>query len=72
MAESLEKIYEDKINAWHSHRVSVLKSDGGWLTVVAREWLKEGVNHFSNFGTISVKSGKVTAQLADTSTGMLD
>lgn len=67
----MKRVYEEEISAWHTRRVSSLKSDGGWLTLVAREWLKEGVNNVPRVGTIALKKGKVTVQLSDTVTGTL-
>jgi uncharacterized protein (DUF1684 family) len=69
--DTLKNKYEEQINAWHARRISSLKNDNGWLTLIAREWLKEGPNKFADVGTITLKQGKVTVQLYDTATGTM-
>jgi hypothetical protein len=59
------KIYTDQINSWHSRRVSTLKNDLGWLTLVGFEWLKEGANATVDLGTITLQRGKVHVLIAE-------
>jgi uncharacterized protein (DUF1684 family) len=59
------KTYVDQIDSWHARRVSTLKNDLGWLTLVGFDWLKEGVNNFSGLGTITLQRGKVNVQIAE-------
>jgi uncharacterized protein (DUF1684 family) len=59
------KNYIDQINSWHARRVSTLTNDYGWLTLVAFEWLKEGLNNVQGVGGITLQRGKVSVQMAD-------
>jgi uncharacterized protein len=58
------KNYIDQINSWHARRLSTLTNDYGWLTLVAFEWLKEGVNNIQNICAITVQRGKVSVQIS--------
>ncbi len=67
----ISQIYVDKINSWHTRRIATLTSDYGWLTVVGLEWLKEGVNTFSNLGTITLQRRRVSVELATGLSGLI-
>lgn len=40
--------YQKEIETWRQERLTSLKSDTGWLTVVGLFWLKEGENKFGS------------------------
>jgi len=67
----ISEIYRDQINSWHERRLSTLKNDYGWLTLVALEWLREGTNKFAGIGTVTLQGGKVSVQLARGLSGMI-
>ncbi|NUQ80026.1 MAG: DUF1684 domain-containing protein [Bacteroidetes bacterium] len=48
--------YHQSIEDWHQSRIENLKRPDGWLSLVGRDWLKQGVNTFPGFGTITVDS----------------
>ncbi|MGZ7039348.1 MAG: DUF1684 domain-containing protein, partial [Thermoanaerobaculia bacterium] len=69
--------YEQDAMQWRESRLSRLKSEDGWLTLVGLHWLKEGSNRFgsakgndivlnaktpSNLGTLVLKEKIVTMQ----------
>ena len=58
-ADTAYASYGDEINAWHAKRISNLKKDYGWLTLVALTWLNEGENRIANVGMISLAGEKV-------------
>jgi uncharacterized protein (DUF1684 family) len=43
------------VMAWRERRVSTLRNDEGWLTVVGLEWLKPGVNTIGSSNASDVK-----------------
>jgi uncharacterized protein (DUF1684 family) len=55
--------YEKEIEQWRAERLSSLKSDDGWLTLVGLFWLKEGGNKFGSdpSGDIVLPAGKAPA-----------
>jgi uncharacterized protein len=61
----VSKNYIDQINAWHARRISTLKNDLGWLSLVAFDWLKEGANSFSDIGVVTLRRGKVHVEIAE-------
>lgn len=40
--------YPEEIAAWQANRATRLKAEGGWLSVVGLNWLKEGDNRFGS------------------------
>jgi uncharacterized protein (DUF1684 family) len=67
----ISQIYVDNINSWHARRISSLKNDYGWLTVVRLEWLKDGLNNVPEFGEITLQRGKVNVQLDSGLSGLI-
>ena len=67
----ISQIYVDTVNSWHARRISSLRSDYGWLTVVGLEWLKEGVNIVPDLGGITLQRGKVSVQIAAGLSGVI-
>jgi uncharacterized protein (DUF1684 family) len=76
--------YSDEVMQWREKRLTRLKSDDGWLTLVGLHWLKEGPNRFGSdpgndvvlhaktpaaLGTLTLQSKKVTLQ-PDAAAGM--
>ena len=53
--------YVKEINEWDQKRINRLKSDGGWLNLVGRFWLKQGESTFgsSKDNDIVVESSKL-------------
>jgi len=43
--------YPEEIAAWQADRGTRLKAEGGWLSVVGLNWLKEGDNRFGSEGS---------------------
>lgn len=43
-AATVDNAYRTQIEQWRQQRETVLKADGGWLTVTGLSWLKDGVN----------------------------
>jgi uncharacterized protein (DUF1684 family) len=64
--------YADDINRWHQSRISGLKKEHGWLSLVALDWLKEGANAIPGIGTITTSGGKLTLQLEKSLKGSLN
>ena len=56
--------HQDEIRAWHERRISNLKRDYGWLTLVALDWIKEGANEIPKLGSVTLDEGKVTFRIA--------
>lgn len=66
--------YAEEIASWQSNRATRLKAEGGWLSVVGLNWLKEGDNRFGSEksndivfprgpargGTLRLRKGEVT------------
>jgi uncharacterized protein (DUF1684 family) len=67
----ISEVYVSQIEKWHARRVSSLKNDYGWLTIVALEWLKEGTNVIPNIGTITLQKGKASVQLSGGLAGVI-
>lgn len=47
-AQTMDKSYQQEIDAWHQKRENNLKSETGWLTVSGLFWLDEGENTFGS------------------------
>lgn len=66
--------YPEEIASWQANRATRLKAEGGWLSVVGLNWLKEGDNRFGSDrandivfpkgpargGTLRLQKGEVT------------
>jgi uncharacterized protein (DUF1684 family) len=58
--------YQREIEQWRAARETQLKSDTGWLTLVALEWLGEGENRFPSFpGVFARRGAEVTHALPE-------
>jgi uncharacterized protein (DUF1684 family) len=62
--DSTERSYTDQIREWHGRRVAGLKRERGWLSLVALDWLREGNNEIHSVGTVILKGGIVSVQMA--------
>jgi len=62
--DTLMKVYEEEINAWHARRMTSLTREHSWLSLIAREWLKEGANEFAGVGNVIQKGTSITVELA--------
>lgn len=60
-----EDPYKRSIDEWHHSRIDNLKRADGWLSLVGRDWLKQGVNTFPGFGTITVDSGRFSVDFEE-------
>lgn len=56
--------YEQELEQWKAKRLSNLKSEDGWLSLIGLFWLKEGENRFGSdpTGEIVLPDGKAPAQ----------
>ncbi|MBS4027819.1 MAG: hypothetical protein KGZ58_04190, partial [Ignavibacteriales bacterium] len=52
--------HQKEIKVWHDTRMTSLKKDYGWLTLVALDWLQEGKNDIKEIGTISLSKETIT------------
>lgn len=39
-----EPTYRRQLDAWHRHRIELLRGENGWLNLAGLFWLKEGIN----------------------------
>ena len=51
--------HQAEIDAWHARRITNLKRDFGWLTLIALDWLKEGSNSVADLGTFVVRKDTI-------------
>jgi uncharacterized protein len=56
--------YEEEIAAWHQQRLANLQRPHGWLSLIALDWLKEGENSISGFGTVTLNKGAMSFHAA--------
>ena len=56
--DSSQQMLEQEINAWHTERISELKKEYGWLSLVALDWLHEGKNTIESVGVLTLQKGK--------------
>lgn len=63
---------EEGVEAWHQRRIRSLQRDLGWLTLVGLDWLNEGENRIPDVGLVTLKNGRVTASVSDTSRATLN
>lgn len=56
--------YEQELEQWQAKRLTNLKSEDGWLTLIGLFWFKEGENRFGSdpTGEIVLPDGKAPAQ----------
>ncbi|MBI4428987.1 MAG: DUF1684 domain-containing protein [Ignavibacteriales bacterium] len=52
--DSTSLAHEEEVRAWHERRTRNLHRDYGWLTLIALEWLRQGPNHLSGVGTLTL------------------
>ncbi|MGQ9643774.1 MAG: DUF1684 domain-containing protein [Ignavibacterium sp.] len=57
--------YVKEINEWHQKRIERLKAPDGWLNLVGRTWLNQGVNKFGSAkdNDVIIESDKVPAYM---------
>ncbi len=60
-----KKKHEQEIAEWHSKRITSLKREYGWLSLVALDWLNDGANEIKNIGTITLKDSTVSIKIGD-------
>jgi len=61
--DSAEIIYKQGIDAWHEQRIKNLKSENGWLSLIARDWLKDGKNEIPAVGSITAAYKKINVSM---------
>ncbi|MDD8017779.1 MAG: DUF1684 domain-containing protein [Bacteroidota bacterium] len=61
--QALQTAYEKEINAWHTQRLVELTKPHGWLSLVALEWLHEGKNSLTSFGTINLDKNRLSVEI---------
>jgi hypothetical protein len=61
--DTVVQSYEDEIRAWHERRITNLKREHGWLSLVALNWLSEGKNSIPAIGTLTLEKGKAQLDL---------
>jgi hypothetical protein len=61
-ASSPEAAWRQKIEAWRSQREKEIAAPDGWLTLIALEWLKPGVN---TFGSAADNQVRISAKAPD-------
>lgn len=62
--DTLMKVFEEEIDAWHARRILSLTRVHSWLSLIAREWLREGTNEFAGGGNVIQKGTSITVELA--------
>jgi hypothetical protein len=55
--DSVALTHEQEVRAWHERRLTNLRRDYGWLTLVALDWLKEGSNEIRGIGSVFLTHG---------------
>ena len=60
------------VEKWHTERVTGLKKEHGWLSLIALDWLKEGENSIPAIGTISIRKQSVKLVLKKDLAGKLN
>ncbi len=61
--DSADIIYKQEIESWHEQRLKNLKSEYGWLSLIARDWLKDGKNEIPAVGSIISADGKINVRM---------
>jgi uncharacterized protein (DUF1684 family) len=56
--------YVADIDAWHQKRITGLKREHGWLSLIALNWLKAGKNPIDSIGTVTLNKGVVVVDIA--------
>jgi len=71
--DSLRKeSYQESIDRWHVERVSGLKKEHGWLSLIALNWMKEGENLIAGIGTITIVNGTLHLKVNSGAAGKLN
>jgi uncharacterized protein len=61
--DSIDEAYTHEIDNWHEQRVKNLKTEHGWLSLIARDWLEDGKNEIPTLGSIKNENGKIHVQM---------
>lgn len=61
--DTLKNAHEEEINAWHARRITSLTREHSWLSLIARDWLKEGSNEFASVGKVIQTGGSISVEL---------
>jgi uncharacterized protein len=53
-------VWMNELADWRKKQDERLRAEGGWLSVVGLQWLKDGDNPLAGFGTVRLEKGRAT------------
>jgi uncharacterized protein (DUF1684 family) len=70
--QTVKETYKQSVDRWHEGRINGLKRDHGWLSLIALDCLKPGINKVAGIGMITIAGDSLVLALTPGANGMLN